>query len=452
MKKYKYEEIITNQKNFIKRYVDFASTQTDAPHVFHEGYAISMLGIASHGLLLSSANNPRGQALNSYFLMHGSSAISRKSTCQRIAMDLLILGLQHGFGQSDDFTPEGLMDALKRNDGRPMVVYMDEFTTMLDRLMKQSMSGLKPLILKFLNSRFHVYTRVSKGPSKKKEVDEIVIENGHLSIVGNITPSITQRITEFDVDDGFLGRFLIVAPEGKPEPMQATVMNKKQAVMKQELVMQLSAIAQGCQLCREYAVANPGAPTIIIEPSAQNELWEFQKKVERLERKLTPTQFILIQRIPEYSIKLSCQVSLGQFDPQALANGPLIVDKDDAQNGIKLANRYMNFAKALATDIGSSKEDAKVIRIINYIENSSEQKLPKRTICRNLNITAKEAREIEATLILREQISVDLVKSDNSKKFTEYWCLSNGSGPTVSPAPGARLEDNHLTGPKPGEN
>lgn len=434
---YNYKEIVSNPDNFIKKHTDYGRSVTDAPYEFHEAYAISMLGIASHGLLYYSANNPRGQALNTYFLMHGGSAIARKSTCMRMSMAILDDALKGAFGQSNDFTPEGLMDVLQRKDGLPMVVYMDEFTTMLDRLMKQSMSGLKPLILKFLNDRYHVYTRTSKGALKKKEADEVIIKNGHLNIAGNITPTITQRIMDTDAEDGFLGRFLIIAPRGKPDPMRNAAPTKKQLQDRMDVIMHLSEVAQACQNCMKHA-ASVNGPTILIDRDADDLFWKFQQEIEAKEGKkiLTPTQFIVIQRIPDYSIKLACLISLGEYELTNLTSGPLIVTKKDAELGIKLARKYMKFAIDFAKDIGSTQLDHTNRRIVDYIAAQPDCIISKRVICRNMNIDSRAAKDIESTLILQGKIEAIPIKVGGSPKATIHWSLLNGTKPAApSPSP-----------------
>ena len=422
---YKFDEIVTNPKNYIKRYTDLHRQRTDAPVEYHEAFALSQLGIASHGLLYV-LDNEYGQALNSYFLMLGMSAAFRKSTCMRMAKKMLEDALNHGFGVSDDFTPEGLLDVMQRNDGRPMVVYQDEFTQLLDRLIKQSMSGLKPLILKFLNGRYHVYTRTSKGTVKKKEVDEVVIKNGHLNIVGNITPSISGRLNEFDIEDGFMGRFLIVGPPEKQPAAESKPPTKQQIIARQALMLQLSEIYQGCQNCREYAAQNPGQPTILIEPTARQKLWEFQQKIEAMHTKLTPMQFIMIQRIPEYSIKLSCKVSLGEFDPRALSNGPLIVNPDNVDTGIALAKKYMGYGLKFAKGIGTDPFDQRNRRIIDNMASKGGT-MVKSKIAQSMRIKHSDMEQIEATLIMQEIIKAVPVRSERGGRPIVHWTLLNGN-------------------------
>lgn len=451
---YEFEHTVTDKENFIYKYIEYGMSQTDAPYEFHELYAMSLLGIASHGITAPSPGSHMGMQLNCYALIHGTSAISRKSTCMTIAEQIMESAIGQGYGETNDFTPEGLLEALERNDGRPMVVYMDEFTLLLDKMVRQFMGGIKAILLKLYAKSSHKYTRTSKGTGKNKVVDEVEIKEAHLNIVGNVTTMIADRFTEIDLQDGFLGRFIIISPTGKPDskPFRYT----KNPVAEVDLIEHLSVIAHGCQECKEWARTN-NRGTVDVDQLAIDIQGKYQRKIERLieDGKITDMQYILIQRAPSYAMKAACWISLGEVDARQLAHGPLYVTEAHMKLGIILADKWKDYAMRFCENIGNTRMEKQMTKIIRDLGMSSTHSASKSSMMRKYRLAKDECDRIEATLIAREQIIPKQVvgeSTNNRAKTRIEWFLSNGARPMNSPAQGARLEDTTQTSPEPGEN
>jgi hypothetical protein len=435
---YDFTHSISNPENWARQYIDFASEQTDAPWDFHELYALSLLGIASHGLEIIARPHPEGLQLNLFALIKGVSAIGRKSTCMEIAESVLEIAIGTGYGRVDEFSPEGLMESMARNDGRPVVLYMDEFSSLIEKMARQHMMGTKSILLKLYRKKKHRYDRTSKGTGKKKVEDVTEINEAHLNLVGNITPTIQEKLTISDIEDGFLGRFIIVDPDRKPEPMKFR--QDDNITWRFELGEKLSSIAQACQRCKEWARENHKR-TIMFDEDALDLHWEYQQRLESAveQEKLSFPQFVIIQRLIDILLKTSALIALGETDPLTLAHGPLYVTKDHMLQGLDLVRKWQKWAINFVNNVGHDKHEAKINKILYDLEHAKDCTLDRSIIMQKNKLKKDEVDKMEATLIAREVIIAKVALGQANRKKIQ-WQLLNGQ-PKSPPPTVQGLED-----------
>ena len=433
---YNFKETITNRHSFIYRYIQYCINQTDAPAEFHEFYAFSLLGIASYGIFAPKPGSKMGMQLNIYGIMLGSSAIARKSTSMDIAKTLLEDAMKYKFGESDDFTPEGLLEALERHDGRPMVVYMDEFTLLLDKMIRQFMGGIKPILLKLYANRSHTYTRTSKGTGAKKKVDEVHVKHAHLNLVGNVTPVVTERFREADLLDGFLGRFLLVAPKGKPPPMKFRATKNMHEHI--DLVEHLAAVFQACQNCAAWADENH-KETIEVSDDAVEMHYEFQQEIENKAEsgKFSESEFTVIQRMPEHAMKFACLIALSEVDLVSLSHGPLFVTVDHMEKAITIMKKYIEYSIDFCDGMGQGYIESRITVVMNHLRKSPSNACSKRALMKKFKILKHDMDKIEATVVARgDVLPRHAIKDgmDRDKTHIE-WYLVNGRPPEKDQPP-----------------
>jgi hypothetical protein len=413
-KKYSFVPVIKNKKNFINKYIEYASSMTDAPMEYHEAHAVLLLAIASSGLRLDLSIYPGGINLNMYFIIHGTSYVDRKSTSMNIAKDIQQRAMP-GVRLSENFSPGGLETQLADKDGMPSALYVDEFETLIERMMSQQwMIGLKGLMLTMFKERAWTF----KKTDKKGKADELVIKDGHLCIIGNVTPAVTERFTQRDIEDGFLGRFVIISSESKPERLKA--FGEIESAMRNDVVMHLSKIYQACQACRDWRrKENSGSASkkyvsnIEIEKSALDILDKFQAELES-RNDIPYHHFVMVQRLTDAAYRSSCLIALGEVDPSDLFIGPLVVEKKHAIQAVKLCEKWFRMAIRFVGGVGVSKTEQKIEKIILDISHSPGQIMTRAKVMMNNHLTKTFCDEIEMTLLERKQI--ELVKNDKNNR------------------------------------
>lgn len=362
-----------------------------------------LLAGASSGLRLDLNIYPGGINLNTYFIIHGTSFVDRKSTAMNIAKEVQARAMP-GVRLSENFSPGGLETQLAEKDGMPSLLYVDEFSSLIERMISQQwMVGVKGLMLTLFKEREWTF----KKTDKKGKADELVIKDGHLCISGNVTPAITDHFTQRDIEDGFLGRFIIISPKGKPKRLKAFGDVDMKAM--NSLVMQLSQLYQACQGCRDWRRSEESkkgkgkSPNIKIESKALDVLDKFQDELESSTH-IPYHHFVMVQRLTDAAYRTSCLIALGEVDPNSLYSGPLRVSASHARQAVKLARKWFEMAIRFVGGVGVTKTEQKIAKALADLKASPKGVLPRAKVMMNNHLTKTFCDEIEMTLLERKQI------------------------------------------------
>lgn len=188
------------ERGFLKEYVDFASSLTDAPTIFHLFSGLVLLASAVGRKAWVPGFGGRPLYPNLWAILLAPSSTYRKSTAVAIARDLMDdCGVRI---YPDDFSKEELIAILAAN---PQGVFVwGEFGNVLTQLDRDYMSGTKDMMADLYDCIDSYKRQIRSG--------EYVIERPCLSILGatNIDWMLDKRNVRADLRGGFLARCLFV--------------------------------------------------------------------------------------------------------------------------------------------------------------------------------------------------------------------------------------------------
>ena len=199
---------LSKQRTIIEDYIDWASTETDAPPEFHLG---GILVILSHLLADRVVIPYKSQTMkvNLWVMLLADTTMNRKSTTMGLATDLL-REIDEDAIVANDATWEGLFSAMKdRGPNRPSIFERDDFQGLLQQMsLREYYSGLANFLTKMYDG---------KTLSRKLRKESITVVNPILGlfVAGGLGP-ILQYINHELIVDGFLPRFIFIKSQYDP--------------------------------------------------------------------------------------------------------------------------------------------------------------------------------------------------------------------------------------------
>ena len=207
--KYRWEQVnlAVPKFGFIKEYVEYAESLTDAPRVFH---LFSGLTALSHAAVGVSTPGFGGQALrpNLWTVLLAPSSAYRKTTSISIARRLLTMA---GFSfLPQEFSQEQLIVELSNKPHT--MLWFSEFGKALSMMNREYMAGTKDLLSDLYDC--------PDGYSRDLRKESFHIERPYITMLGatNIDWMLDKNIRQ-DLRGGFLARILWVAATSKKYTM-----------------------------------------------------------------------------------------------------------------------------------------------------------------------------------------------------------------------------------------
>lgn len=210
----------------IRDFLDIYSPATECPREYLWSSFITSFGLAL-SQFVARANSFQTQP-RLYVCNVGTSGVTRKSTGADFSISQIqqALGPSYvqsvkGFGSS-----EGLLRALQRAEGVPVLNYIDELELLFKKTMVSGSAGITPLHILYEGNHYD-------HPLK---TGSITVENANLGMLANSTldrfPDLWQAE---NIDSGFLSRWMLVvgnpstrlADPPPPDPKLVVELNQK---------------------------------------------------------------------------------------------------------------------------------------------------------------------------------------------------------------------------------
>jgi len=188
-------------KGFLRSYISFCADLTDAPHIFHLGVGLGILGAAIGNNVSIPSYGGLDIYPNLWLVLIAPSGFMRKSTALYQGKRLLRYSVAKAI-LADDFTPEKLASILQDNAAGLLVV--SEFTRLLDMLNRDYNAGLRQMLTE-------LYDSPDKWVIERRKEKKRCIENAAISLLGATTLDwLEERVKARDLRGGFLARFLFL--------------------------------------------------------------------------------------------------------------------------------------------------------------------------------------------------------------------------------------------------
>jgi len=197
-------EFAKNEKCITKEYIEWAKSLGDAPLQYHQAGIFIVLST----LLTGAVRLPTsfGTILpNLWFMILADTTLTRKSTAMDIATDLL-LDVDPDALLATDGSIEGMLSSLSTRPGRPSLFLRDEFTGMMEQVLKKD----------YLSGMLETLTKLYDGKMQKRVLKRETIEVREPILTlfaGGIKSKMHEILATEHVTSGFLPRFCFITAE-----------------------------------------------------------------------------------------------------------------------------------------------------------------------------------------------------------------------------------------------
>ena len=410
--------------HFVRDYLDYAASRTDAAHPYHEAAALALLALAIPNVRAHLAPYPHGLPANLYLLIIGDSTRSRKSTAISLAADIATAAIP-GSRVPDAFSPEAFAEALAQRPRNSTLWAPDEFgETLLKLRNSRYMSGLTGLLLTLYAGNDYEVRRHSKRiKGGGSEVDTDRIEQPNLTILGATTPAIFEGLTEAEVLSGLLPRFAIINPTAKPPRKPFYAIPEGIETQRNRLVQRLHGI---------YAAALTKPHTTTFQDGSLEILDAFAETLEE-STETNEGSRTMQQRLAAMAVKVA-MLSAAGWEDALTPDLPLRVAVQDAETAVVVVQRWADDARAFAERVGETQFETKLTKCLRLVHQ--HQIIARNDIARAVHVPKREMDEIEGTLLDRDQIKVG-VKATTRGPNTLIWMLPAVDWPSLEQQTGS---------------
>lgn len=366
-----------------------------------------------------------------YLLNIGHSA-SGKEHAKKAVEDLLdACGLGHLVGPASYTSNSGLLSALHAQPSHLTVI--DEFGKELEQASIKNNAraqGTMKLLIETWGRcdgvlRPQGYSTFGMSGAEKKEINDRVIRNPALTLLGITTPdSFFETIGSAAARDGFLNRFLIVESETGP---QVSRMVKQLPVPQavQDWAQAMLALSDG--LIDPSSTASAGlspTPVEVVLSRAATELFvAFEAECIDLMKKYADTGLMeMFGRTNEIAMRLALCIACGCHEA-----APMAVEGPHAAWAIQYVRHHAKRAvERLKTSVADSEFEASKQQVMKALEDAGEEGRTVRELynyCRRLRHLTKR-QQIELLDSLQFVGAIQLVKMPSASgrgRAREAW-------------------------------
>lgn len=369
---------------------------------------------------------------SSLYLLNIGHSASGKEHAKKAVEDLLdACGLGHLVGPASYTSNSGLLSALHAQPSHLTVI--DEFGKELEQASIKNNAraqGTMKLLIETWGRcdgvlRPQGYSTFGMSGAEKKEINDRVIRNPALTLLGITTPdSFFETIGSAAARDGFLNRFLIVESETGP---QVSRMVKQLPVPQavQDWAQAMLALSDG--LIDPSSTASAGlspTPVEVALSSAATELFvAFEAECIDLMKKYADTGLMeMFGRTNEIAMRLALCIACGCQEA-----APMAVEGPHAAWAIQYVRHHAKRAvERLKTSVADSEFEASKQQVMKALEDAGEEGRTVRELynyCRRLRHLTKR-QQIELLDSLQFVGAIQLVKMPSASgrgRAREAW-------------------------------
>ena len=360
--------------HFITRYVEYASKLTDASPEYHEAAALTLLAMMTPYAKARLAPYPGGLKLNLYLTLVGSSTRSRKSTSQRIALDLLESLLPNSVLPAK-MTTEVFIAEMGGRPDRATLWAPDEFGVMLGQIYSVGfLGGIEDVLLQLYGGEDYSYVTLNR---------QSYIRRPHLSILGAATPESIAFAGPQAMLGGLLPRFGVVFPGRLPDAKPANAAPDL-SVEKEHLVSALRSVlgwqAQGVEMTFSPTALNilNAGETLLVDKGVHS------------------------ARLPTMLYKVACLSAASRLSST--------VEEGDAAGAVMCVQRWQAGTERLQPFLrrksGEIEFEAKCKQAIDVLASLGGT-AHRTEVARNLRLSSTTFNAIESTLVSWASIDYD---------------------------------------------
>ena len=368
---------------FLEQLQDYTARQTDAYSGYSYAAGLSLLSVVAGKSYADLSTGPLN--LNTYIMLCGPSSLSRKSTVQGIAVNLLEEVLPDSF-LADRMTGEGAIYDLAARSHRSSLWTPDEFGVILSQIYTRDfMKPLEEMFLTLYGKDKYDYRRADVSVSLRGVV---------LSILGASTPESVSLAGPNVSLGGLLPRFGVVFPDTLPEPQPLQAAHDL-AQEKQGLVNQLRDMLRFCS----------SGQRVTFSPEAMEVLNNLESELSGIATAI---------RLPVVGYKTSALLALARLSST--------VSGDEAHDASLLVREFAEGSARLDTYLHRKTSDLELDRLIANVtqklkENGGTQY--RQVISRTLKLDPVQAKKVRDCMIEWGLLTVSTESSQETWNLNE---------------------------------
>jgi len=218
---------------FVKKYIDYYGSTTDAPRLFLLAVALTILAAAMGNFVQIPAYGGIPLYPNLWIVLVARSGFLRKTTAIRQGRNLLQQAVPKRL-LPDEWTPEKLVEILADQSSGLLIVH--EFSRLLRMMARDYMAGAREMLAELFDSpTSFTAARIKRGV--------ITVKGVAISLLGATTEDWLHKCVKGeDLRGGLLPRFLFLPAQLKGQRVLPGV--SPNAALQNDLVSHLQTIAQ----------------------------------------------------------------------------------------------------------------------------------------------------------------------------------------------------------------
>ena len=387
---------------FVERYIKWASDLSDAAKQYHQAGAFTILSalLCGHVILPTSY----GSIIpNLWFMILGDTTLTRKSTSMDMAVDLLS-EIDPEAVMATDGTLEGLMTILSGRPKKPSVFLRDEFSGLLDSMIRKDyMAGMPEMLTKLYDGK--MMKRVLKRESFEVHDPRLIM------FTGGIKTKVTQILTMEHVASGFMPRFIFITAESditriKPIGPPTDIDMGDRDKLLDELT-KIKEHYQGFEPMKigeqELTLAMPKEHKAVLSKEAWLRYNQLEMKLTQygMDSEMPDAMTAVGGRLANSILKAAVLMSAAR---QFNAKTTVYVTEDDILRAIKYGEAWRTYADEVISNVGITGDERLIGKIEAFIRQRGTIGVNRSTLLRTFKLTARQGRELLDTMVQRNII------------------------------------------------
>lgn len=396
--------------NFIRHYIEYAECFTDAAEDYHLAHGMVLMSAATNGLKIRPIPGGPWMGTNIYCMIYGVTTNSRKSYCMEIAKRVMNAAGKE-WALPEQFSPEGLVETLAERS-EASIMYQDEFTTILEGMLKQKyMAPLRGILLQLYKDR-NLQRRLASQKKGAEGGDRTVeVKDAHLSLIGNVTPAIGANLKDSWIEDGFLNRMLIVLPNNREkvvkideiEEIGPDEINRLDGV-KVELAGQLREISAVCKRLSKKR------HNVFITREAMTEFGRLETYVLYVQKRMDDIEASILSRIVETSFKVAALVAASNLDYES---NEAVIGEKEAAIAVEIMRLMVKNGRSFAEKLGGTEARKNMEKVERHLYSGPLERGELASKCR---FSAQQMKETLADLSVQNRIRIELKEQGDGAK------------------------------------
>lgn len=393
-------QLVLTRKTVIDRYIDWATEITDAPTQYHQAGAFVILSALLSGsiVLPTSFGNIRP---NLWFMLLGTTTITRKTTAMNTAMELLYEIDEEALFATDS-TVEGMLVGLRDRPRQSSIFKRDEFSGLLEAIAHRDyMAG-------FAEQLTQLYDGTTIKRLLRKEVIHL-IDPIFIMFVSGIKEKTQSLITEELVMGGFIPRFIMITAKPDLDSLRDVgppreLSNEVRDYIKNEFIDIRNHYNNNVHVKRNGA--GIGHLQTDFNVVLTQEAWARYNKFERSLMKSalaegTEYLFPLYDRLAKSTLKAAMLIAAS-----AQRSMTVIVGIQDLIQAIYYAIRWRDYAVEIVNNVGKTSDEKLIDKIFQLVTTSGVDGVSRAEIMRKFSLDSKRSDLLLKTMEQRLLITM----------------------------------------------